>query len=251
MRLILWKIPVSAVTKRFAIKIDTAPSADCHSYFTWKRKRPLVPLSLEPGPNGSQGRDTEQDTPGGFSSAGARHGLLWKPALRAAMILAVPAAVLCSSLTPIGLLCMAGAAAWAVSLYSKRARSGWLSMGTGARIGLLTGVLASWLTLGMDGVSLWTARFLLHQGSQIDSLWTNEVMNNFDRNQQMVAQMGMATAQSTQFAQAMRVWMLSSDGRAGIALSGVLTVAGFLIVFGTVGGAVGARFLRQSRRPRA
>ena len=76
-------------------------------------------------------------------------------------------------------------------------------------------------------------------------------MSNFDRNQQMVAQMGMATAQSTQFAQAMRVWMLSSDGRAGIALSGVLTVAAFLILFATVGGAVGARFLKQSRRPGA
>ena len=186
---------------------------------------------------------------GGLNVAGGMT-IAWRPALRAAMMLAVPAAVLCSGLTPIGLICMAGAAAWAVSLYSRRARTGWLSTGIGARIGLLTGLMASWLTLGMDGLSLWVERFLLHQGSQIDSLWTSQVMSNFDRNQQMVAQMGMATAQSTQFAQALKVWMLSGDGRAGIALSGVLTVAAFLILFGTVGGAVGARFLRQPRTPR-
>ena len=121
----------------------------------------LQPLSLE------SDSDRGVADPAGFAAPGLRGSLqvfAWRPALRAAMILAVPAAVICSGLTPIGLICMAGAAAWAVSLYSKRERTGWLSMGTGARIGLLTGVLASWLTLGMDGVSLWVARFFFAPG---------------------------------------------------------------------------------------
>jgi hypothetical protein len=168
-------------------------------------------------------------------------------------MLAVPAAVLCSGLIPVGqslgVLWIAGAAAWAVSLYSKRASTGWLPTGAGVRIGLVTGLLASWLTLSVNGVSLWVARFVLHQGGQMDSLWQNEVETSLQASQQMVAQMGMTSAQAAESTQFSRALMLSAEGRAGIALSTFLAGAVFLVLFAMIGGALGARWLAQPRRP--
>ena len=144
---------------------------------------------------------------------------------------------------------MVGAAVWAVGLYIKRAGSGRISAGAGARIGLVTGLLASWLTLSVNGIGLWVARFVMHQGSQMDSQWTTEVENSLQLSQQMVAQMGMTTAQAAQSTQFSRAWMLSAEGRAGIALSIFLAGAIFLIFFAVIGGALGARLLAQPRRP--
>ena len=76
----------------------------------------------------------------GGGLTGMADGIAWRPALKVALIFAVPAGVLCSGVTPIGpslgLLWMGGAAAWAVGLYFKRARPGWLTLWAGARIGL-------------------------------------------------------------------------------------------------------------------
>ena len=182
-------------------------------------------------------------------------GIAWRLAIQAAVVLAVPAGILCSGVTPIGpslgLLWMGGAAAWAVGLYFKRARPGWLTLGAGARIGLVTGLFASWLTLSVNGVALWVTRVVMHQGGQMDSLWAAEVQNSLQLSQQMVAQMGMTSAQAAQSTQFSRAWMLSAEGRAGIALSTFLAGAVFLVCFAMIGGALGARLLAQPRRPSA
>jgi len=205
---------------------------------------PLAPLGEENAQN--HGDAT-------ISRAAMAEGIDWRPALKASLILAVPAGVLCSGLIPVGqslgMLWIIGAAAWAVSLYSKRTRPGWLPMGSGARIGLVTGLFASWLTLSVNGISLWVARFVLHQGSQMDSLWQNEVETSLQTSQQMVAQMGMTSAQAAQSTQFSRALMLSAEGRAGIAVSTFLGGAVFLVFFAMIGGALGARWLVQPRRP--
>jgi hypothetical protein len=60
---------------------------------------------------------------------GLRNGIAWRPALQAAAMLAIPAGLLSSSLSPIlALVWIMGAAAWAVGLYAKRARLAGLSM---------------------------------------------------------------------------------------------------------------------------
>jgi hypothetical protein len=186
---------------------------------------------------------------------GLAGGIAWRPAFKAAAMLAIPAGVLCSGLTPIGqsmgLLWILGASVWAVSLYFKRVRPGWLSMGAGARIGLVTGLFASWLTLSVNGIALWVARFVMHQGGQMDSLWATEVQNSLQLSQQMVSQMGMTAAQAAQSTQLSRTWMLSAEGQAGIALSTFLGGAAFLIFFAVIGGALGARLVAQPRRPSA
>jgi hypothetical protein len=89
----------------------------------------------------------------------------WKPAMRLAAMLAVPAGVLSSGLTPtgsFGLFWMAAAATWTVLLYMRSQRPAWITVGAGARIGLVTGLLAAWLAFGINGGSLVVERYLLH-----------------------------------------------------------------------------------------
>src|ERR1017187_2319213 len=95
----------------------------------------------------------------------------WKPALRAALLLAVPAGLLTSGVSPLGalgLLWMAIAATWAVALYMRSQRPAWITLGAGARIGLVTGLLAGWLAFASNGGQLFTQRYVLHQSSEID-----------------------------------------------------------------------------------
>jgi hypothetical protein len=185
--------------------------------------------------------------------AGSAGGVAWRPALKFALLFSIPAAFLCSGLIPLGqslaILWMAGAAVWAVGLYFKQAGPGWITMGAGARIGLVTGLFASWLTLSVNGVALWVSRFLMHQGGEMDSLWATEVDKSLELSKQMVAQMGMTSAQAAQSTQFSKAWMLSAEGRAGIALSTFLAGAVFLVFFAMIGGALGARLLAQPRRP--
>src|SRR5580693_3971344 len=61
----------------------------------------------------------------------------WKPAMRSALLLAVPAGLLSSGLSPVGffgLFWMAAAAAWAVALYVRGQAPAWVTIGAGARI---------------------------------------------------------------------------------------------------------------------
>jgi hypothetical protein len=71
----------------------------------------------------------------------------WKRAMRPALALAVPAGMLCSLFSPVsifGLLWMTVAAAWVVALYLRSQRPAWITIGAGARIGLVTGLLGAW-----------------------------------------------------------------------------------------------------------
>jgi hypothetical protein len=174
--------------------------------------------------------------------------IAWRHALFAAVVLAIPSAVLTISLPPVGLLWTVVAAGWAVATYARRARTGHLSTGIGARIGLLTGLFVSWLTAAFFGVGLWISRFVFHEGGQWDSLWQAQVEKSFANNL-AVAQVGTANLQAIQLNQALRAFALSADGRAGVALSGIVVIGGFLILLAAIGGAVGARFVAQARRP--
>jgi hypothetical protein len=185
---------------------------------------------------------------GGQGAFGATDGIEWRPALNAALTLGVPAGVLCFGVLPIGLLGMMVASAWAVSLYAKRTRPVDLTTGAGARIGLVTGLFASWLTVSLFGFGLWVSRFVLHQGGEWDSLWLGQVEKS---NQEMLAQIGAANAQSTQVAGTLRTLMLSAEGRAGLPLSGLMLVALILVVLAVAGGALGAKLVATPRRPGA
>jgi len=180
----------------------------------------------------------------------------WKPAMRIALMLAVPAAMLSSASSPVnslGIFWIAAAAAWAVVLYV-RSQQGptWVTMGAGARIGLVTGLFAAWLTFSISGGALYVQRFVLHSASQTDAQYKSSVMEMFENaTQQSISQMGPADAAQIQIVRAqMETWMLSPWGRAGVLAMGLAAYSVFLLFFAAGGGAVGARLLARVRPPR-
>lgn len=171
----------------------------------------------------------------------------WKPALRAASVLAIPAGLLSCGFSPVGLLglfWMAAAAAWAVSLYVRRQRPAWITMGAGARIGLVTGLIAGWMAFGATGIAFYCMRFFLHEGKAFDDVWAGMVNQSVSQQLQSMS----ADAQAlTQF----KNLLLSPEGRAGLMLTGMLVLEVALLVFAAAGGALGARMIARSRRPEA
>jgi hypothetical protein len=137
---------------------------------------------------------------------------------------------------------MAIAAAWAVTLYMRSQRPAWITLGAGARIGLVTGLLAGWLAFGISGGALFVQRFFLHQSSQIDTEWKNYV----ETSQQLAAQMGFSDAAQMQ---AQKALMLSPEGHAGFATFSIIFNAAFLLLFAVAGGALGARLMNRTRQP--
>jgi len=171
----------------------------------------------------------------------------WRPALRLALMLAIPAGIVCSLLSPLNilsLLVMSATSAWVVALYMRNRRPSWITLGAGARIGLVTGVLGGWTAAAASGVALFGARYWFHSGKVFDDFW--EALVNQQMSQQW-ASMG-ADAQTIALTKS---WMLSPEGRAG----GILCAVGFLVaallVFAIAGAALSARFLARTRRPGA
>jgi hypothetical protein len=169
----------------------------------------------------------------------------WKPALRTAMLLAIPAGVLSSDASQagrMGLFWMTMAAVCSVALYMRSQRPAWITIGAGARIGLVTGLLAGWLAFGVSSCALFVQRFLLHQSSQIDVEWKTYV----EASQQFAAQMGISDAAQMQ---AQKALMLSPEGHAGFATFSIVFNAAFLLLFAAAGGALGARLVGRTRQP--
>ena len=171
----------------------------------------------------------------------------WRSALRAAMLLAIPAGLLSCGFSPVGLLglfWMAAAAAWAVSLYVRRQRSAWITTGAGARIGLVTGLIAGWMAFGATGVAFFGMRFWFHQGPAFDQMW--QAMVNQSLQQQV-----QAVSADLQMLNAFRNLLLSPEGRAGLMLTGMICLEVALLGFSAAGGALCARLMARSRRPEA
>ncbi|KAA6462968.1 hypothetical protein DYQ86_06430 [Acidobacteria bacterium AB60] len=172
----------------------------------------------------------------------------WKPALRLATMLAIPAGLLScgqSPVWPLSLLWMAAAAAWAVTLYARRQRPGWITMGAGARIGLVTGLLAGWFAFAVSGAALYATRFVFGAGKEFDEPWKAVVAQASQQWQSMSPD-----PQTAAVFQAISRWLLTPEGRAGTILALLLILEIALLVFAAAGGAIGAR-LGLRRRPQA
>jgi hypothetical protein len=173
----------------------------------------------------------------------------WKLALRAAVLVAIPAGVLSCGISPVGVLglfWMSAAAAWAVTLYVRGQRPSWITAGAGARIGLATGLIAGAVAFSVSGGTLFVQRFVLHRGSAIDSEWKARVEASNQLTRQFAAQMGVTDGAQLQ---AQKNLMLSPEGHAGIEVFGMASNSLFLLLFAAGGGAMGARLRARSRRP--
>jgi hypothetical protein len=171
----------------------------------------------------------------------------WKRAMRPALALAVPAGVLCSLFSPVsifGLLWMTIAAAWVVALYLRNQRPAWITIGAGARIGLVTGLLGAWTAAASSGISLFVMRFFLHQGKSLDESWTTIISDQ-------VARQWSSAGVDAQTINIYKGWLLSPEGRAGAMLSAMLFLVAILVFFAVGGGALGARLQARTRRPQA
>jgi hypothetical protein len=141
-----------------------------------------------------------------------------------------------------GLIWMSAAAALAVSLYLRTQRPAWITVGAGARIGLVTGLLGGWMAAAASGITLFVMRFMLHEGKTLDDTWQTVITD------QVVRQWTMAGIDA-QSILTYKAWLLSPEGRAGSMLSAVLLLATALVFFAVGGGALGARFQARTRRP--
>jgi hypothetical protein len=174
----------------------------------------------------------------------------WKLGIRAILILAVPAGLLTSQFSPLrglGIFWMAAAAGWAVVLYMRSQRPAWITIGAGARMGLVTGLIAGWLAFGLSGAALFVTRVVRHQGNQLDSAWVEAVTEMDKQTRRVEAQM--SVPYNAAQAEAQRRWMLSPEGQAGFQTVGLAWYCSLLTLFAVAGGAISARVVSRRRRP--
>jgi hypothetical protein len=171
----------------------------------------------------------------------------WKVAQRTAIVVAVPAGMLCSMVSPVGimgLLWMAIAALWTVILYVRRKQSAWITTGAGARIGLVTGLLGTWTAAATSGIALFVMRFLQHQGNAFDELWQSIVNEN-------VVPQWTASGMDAHMVDIWKSNLLSPEGRAGAVLAGISLLSCGLLLFAVGGGALGARMVARRGTPQS
>ncbi|HKN22236.1 MAG TPA: hypothetical protein VJX73_12505 [Terracidiphilus sp.] len=167
----------------------------------------------------------------------------WNSALRSTLPLAIPAGILCSMLSPVsilGLFLMGATAAWVVALYIRSHQPAWITVGAGARIGFVTGVVGSGSAAAMSGLSLYAMRYWLHRGSAFDDFWQSVV--------NMQQAQGVAVGADPQNLAAAKALMMSPEGRAGLMLFTIAVLMTTLVLFAVAGGALGARILTRARR---
>jgi drug/metabolite transporter (DMT)-like permease len=172
-------------------------------------------------------------------AAVGQDGVIWKEAITAAVLVAIPVGLL-SSLLDFGSLWVIGGGIATVSIYRRRTgippanRMGW-------RIGSLLGVLAAFATTAVDSLSLIFQRYVLHNGGVIDQRFRVVA-------QQMTDQLNHSNPEAA----AAMPWFVhfwgSPDGTAAIALMGAVVSAFSMLLFAAAGGAIGARIASLGNR---
>jgi hypothetical protein len=165
--------------------------------------------------------------------------IAWRPAVQAALIVALPVGVL-SSLLDFGILWVLIGGFCAIALYQHKAAL-IISPGTGWRIGMLVGMLAAFLSTVVDGLSMVIKRYGLHRGASIDQKLVALTQQMTD---QMVHQNPEAAQQIPWF---IHFW-LSPDGHAAVVLFMSAFAAIMMIAFSSIGGVLGARVLGARKR---
>jgi zinc-ribbon domain len=186
----------------------------------------------------------------GYASARAirpphpTQSISWKDAVKAAILVAIPSGLL-SAVSVLSWGCclwVVGGSALAIALYRKWAPGFLLDTRSGFRIGALAGVIAAYTSVAATAVWRVFARFVLHQGADIDHAYDMAMQN-----------VSATAAQSTPESQAqLRTLMhllMSPNGRAGLILwSSVLSSLG-IILFSALGGILGVRLFAMRKGP--
>jgi hypothetical protein len=135
-------------------------------------------------------------------------------------------------------------------LYIRSQRPAWITIGAGARIGLVTGILGGWLAFGVNGGALLVDRAFLHQASQIDTSYKTFV--DLLRQQTHEKMTGMSPEDAATFRRDLapfKATLMSPEGPAGFWTFAYAGYSLFLLFFAIAGGALGARLMARARRP--
>jgi hypothetical protein len=158
----------------------------------------------------------------------------WRPAVAAALLVAIPVGLL-SSLLDFGVLWVIAGGIGAVALYRRRSARPVNTRG-GMRIGAVLGLAAALLATLVDGFSMLFERYILHTGAAIDQRLHSVLQQATDH-----------MAQSNPEAAAQIPWFthfwLSASGHAAVVLLMSALSAVAMVGFSAAGGALGARFI--------
>lgn len=180
-------------------------------------------------------------TPGRTASqALVNRGIQWKTALTSAVMIAVPVALL-TMISSLFLVWVIGGGIAVVALYRRRAAALVINSRVGFRIGLVMGVLSSFLTMAISAGSAIFFRFVMHDGARIDSFF-----------QTILDQGTLQASQSTPDAAAQMLEMMrffgTADGKAGLVMAFSAMIVGSMMAFSAMGGALGARIFAPRGR---
>jgi hypothetical protein len=177
--------------------------------------------------------------------------IAWKTAMSISAKLAVPAGTvlaffflysIVNESSFLGLLfLMAAAAAWVVAIYKRNQKPAWITIGAGARIGLVTGIMSAWTATAICGLLMFGARYWFGYGVFIDGFWTKYVAQ--------MTEVWSAIGLDAPTVAVLKANALTPQGRAEASLSMTGGLASALLVFAIAGGALGARFLARPRQP--
>jgi len=178
--------------------------------------------------------------------------IVWRSAIRAAITVGVPAGLLCSGPSPLqgfALVWMATAASWAIGLYMRKERPAWLPSGAGVRIGLVTGIVASWVAFASNSVYVFAQRFWLHRGGELDSLYNTMIIEPFKlmKQQQLASFSPADAAQALGTYNWMQAGLQTPEARAWLLSISIFIYSCSLALYAVLGGAVGAWLIRRSK----
>lgn len=166
------------------------------------------------------------------------NSIRWRKAIGAAITFSVPMGLMSSNLLPLTSLgcCLwiIGGAMATVALYRRRANVAAISTKAGVRIGFVAGLMAALATTAFSALAVAMERFVFHRGNVIDS--------TFQAQLEQLVHMAQSNPDPQGQMQEFIRFLATPDGRAAWILAGTGTLGAGIIVFSTLGGALGARF---------
>ena len=177
----------------------------------------------------------------------AADGVQWKLAVWACFIVALAAGLLCAvalivpALYSVAFFWTLSGSVIALAVYQRRAPMARLDGGTGARIGLLTGILMASALAFAGSIFMALLRYVWHKGADFDAQISDAIHQGMAR--------AAENSPDPQLVQSSLKSLLSPEGRAGYTLAMGAFLAVLLVVFSTISGAVGAKLMPRRRAP--
>lgn len=163
-------------------------------------------------------------------------GVVWPVAIRTSLTVALVTGALTTLLAPGSILWVTGGAFLAIRLYARRTPHHPLPRRSGLRIGGLVGLLTAAVALCGNSIFLVIQRFVLHQGSAIDTQLTSIVTQAAGRASSIDPQAPVALLTS---------FWLSPEGRTGLILLTMAFLSVLIVLFAIAGGVFGAQMTRS------